>query len=101
MKWQELLAGAEILSMSTGETEVSGLQYDSRKIQRGEAFIAMKGGTTDGNKYINAVIEKGVAAVASDSAEQKPRSGVAWAQIATGKGRRVLGCASASLYGHP
>lgn len=101
MKWEELLADAEIVSMSSGETDVSGLQYDSRKIQRGDAFFAMKGGTTDGNKYIHAAIERGAVAVVSDSAEQKPRTGVAWAQVAPGKGRRVLGCASANLYGHP
>src|SRR5437764_2338607 len=101
MKWNELLAGAETLSMAAGETEVSGLQYDSRKVQRGDAFVAMKGGTTDGNQYINAAIEKGAVAIASDSAEQKPHIGLAWAQVAQGKGRRLLGCASASLYGHP
>src|SRR5207237_8214524 len=62
---------------------------------------AMKGGTTDGNQYINVAIEKCAVAIASDSAEQKPRTGVAWAEVARGKGRRFLGCASANLYGHP
>jgi UDP-N-acetylmuramoyl-L-alanyl-D-glutamate--2,6-diaminopimelate ligase len=101
MKWQELLAGAEILSMTAGETEVSGLQYDSRKVRRGDAFVAMKGGTTDGNRYIDVVIEKGAFAVVTEAAEQKPRTGIAWAHVAQGTGRRVLGQASANLYDHP
>ena len=101
MKWQDLLAGAEVLSVTGGDREVTGLQYDSRKVQPGDAFIAMKGGTTDGNKYINAAIDKGAVAVLSDSAEQKPRIGVGWAQVDPGKGRRAMGCASANLYGHP
>jgi UDP-N-acetylmuramoyl-L-alanyl-D-glutamate--2,6-diaminopimelate ligase len=101
MKWKEMLAGAETLLVVAGETEVTGLQYDSRKVQRGDAFIAMKGGATDGNKYINAALAQGAVAVGSDSAEQKPRHGIAWAQIAPGNGRRVLGCAAANLYGHP
>jgi UDP-N-acetylmuramoyl-L-alanyl-D-glutamate--2,6-diaminopimelate ligase len=101
MKWQELLAGAEIVSMTAGDTEVSGLQYDSRKVKRGDAFVAMKGGTTDGNQYVDNVVKSGAVAVVTDSNEQKPRSGVAWAQVAPGTGRRALGCASANLYGHP
>src|SRR4051812_41864037 len=101
MKWQELLAGAEILSMTAGETEVSGLQYDSRKVQRGDAFVAMKGGTTDGNLYIEVAIGKGAVAVASDADLEDHRKGVAWAQVTPGKGRRVLGCASANLYDYP
>ena len=96
-----MLAGIETLSLLAGETEVTGLQYDSRKVQRGDALIAMKGGTTDGNKYINAAIAQGAVAIASDSAEQKPRHGIAWAQVAPGDGRLVLGCAAANLYGHP
>jgi UDP-N-acetylmuramoyl-L-alanyl-D-glutamate--2,6-diaminopimelate ligase len=101
MKWKEMLAGAETLSILAGDTEVTGLQYDSRKVQRGDAFIAMKGGATDGNKYINAAIAQGAVAIASDSAEQKPRHGIAWAEVAPGQGRRLLGCAAATLYGRP
>ena len=95
------MAGAEIISMSAPETRISGLQYDSRKVQKGDCFFAMRGGTTDGNKYINAALDKGAVAIVSDSPEQKPRFETAWAQIAPGHGRRVMGCASANFYQHP
>src|SRR5438067_10921216 len=100
MKLQELLAGAEILSMSAGETQVSGLQYDSRNVQKGDCFFAIRGGTTDGNKYIDAAISKGAAAIVSDSLEENRRSDVAWASIAGGHGRRVMGIAAANFYHH-
>src|SRR5436190_18763038 len=101
MKFSDLLNGAEVLSISKGDTDISGLQYDSRKMKTGECFVAMEGGSTNGNLYIDSAIAKGAAAVVTDSAEQKPRAGIAWALVQPIHGRRVLGQASANLFGHP
>lgn len=38
----------------------SGVSIDSRKIKRGEIFFAIKGEVTDGHKYINEVLRKGI-----------------------------------------
>ena len=62
MKFLKLLDGAEVLS-ETGDPEIKGLEYDSRRIQPGFAFVAMKGESTDGNRYIDAAIQKGAVAV--------------------------------------
>jgi UDP-N-acetylmuramoyl-L-alanyl-D-glutamate--2,6-diaminopimelate ligase len=98
MRFSDLLFGAEVLSLS-GEAEISGLQYDSRKVRVGDCFVAMRGETTDGNRYIDAAIKSGAVAIISDSQAEKPRSGVAWAQVA--HGRRALAVASANLLGRP
>ena len=98
MKFLKLLDGAEVLS-ETGDPEIKGLEYDSRRIQPGFAFVAMKGESTDGNRYIDAAIQKGAVAVVSDSAAEQPRASVAWAQVA--HGRRALARLSANFYGRP
>ena len=47
----------------THEVEISGIQYDSRKMARDEVFVAIRGTATDGHNFINAAIGKGAKAV--------------------------------------
>jgi UDP-N-acetylmuramoyl-L-alanyl-D-glutamate--2,6-diaminopimelate ligase len=96
MTFLQLLDGAEVLSQS-GNADISGVEYDSRRVKRGDCFVAMRGETADGNRYIDAAIAKGAVAVVSDSSQEQPRPGVAWAQVP--HGRRALARVSANFYG--
>jgi UDP-N-acetylmuramoyl-L-alanyl-D-glutamate--2,6-diaminopimelate ligase len=98
MDFFQLIDGAEILSCS-GNAGIHGLDYDSRRIEPGFCFIAMRGGTTDGNRYIDAAIKAGAVAVVSDSATEPPRKDIAWAVAA--HGRRALARLSANFYKKP
>ena len=53
----------------------------------------------DGNKFIDQAIAAGAVAVVSDSSAEKPREGVAWAQVP--HGRRALARLSANFYKKP
>ena len=98
MDFFQLIDGAEILSCS-GNAGIHGLDYDSRRIEPGFCFVAMRGGTTDGNRYIDQAIQAGAVAVVSDSATENPRKDVAWAVAA--HGRRALAKLSANFYKKP
>jgi len=98
MTFQRLLDGAEVLSQS-GNPDVTGVEYDSRRIKSGCVFVAMRGETSDGNRFIDQAIQAGAAAVVTDSPEQKPREGVAWAVVP--QGRRALARLSANFYKRP
>jgi len=98
MTFQQLLNGAEVLAQS-GDASVRGIEYDSRRIQPGHAFVAMRGESSDGNRFIEQAIAAGAVAVISDSAAEKPRAGVAWAQVS--HGRRALARLSANFYKRP
>jgi UDP-N-acetylmuramoyl-L-alanyl-D-glutamate--2,6-diaminopimelate ligase len=98
MTFQQLLDGAEVLSLS-GDAEVSSVEYDSRQVKPGSAFVAMRGESSDGNRFIDQAIQAGAVAVITDSTEQKPRSNVAWAVVA--RGRRALARVSANFYKKP
>jgi len=98
MTFQRLLDGAEVLRQS-GNPDVTGVEYDSRRIKSGCVFVAMRGETSDGNRFIDQAIQAGAAAVVTDSPEQKPREGVAWAVVP--QGRRALARLSANFYKRP
>ena len=74
MNFFQLLHGAEILAQS-GNPSITGLEYDSRRIKPGDAFLAMRGEASDGNKFIDRAIAAGAVAIVSDSAEATPREG--------------------------
>lgn len=98
MNFLQMLDGAEILSQQ-GNPAVSGLDYDSRRVQPGYVFVAMKGESTDGNRFIDKAIAAGAVAVVSDSVTETPRPNVAWATVP--HGRRALARLSANFYKRP
>jgi len=98
MTFQHLLEGAEFLSQS-GNPDVTGVEYDSRRIKPGCVFVAMRGETSDGNRFIDQAIQLGAAAIVTDSPAEKPRDGVAWALVP--QGRRALARISENFYKRP
>jgi UDP-N-acetylmuramoyl-L-alanyl-D-glutamate--2,6-diaminopimelate ligase len=98
MTFRQLLEGAEVLSQS-GNPTVSGVEYDSRRVGEGSVFLAMKGESSDGNRFIDRAIAAGAAAIVTDSASEQPRPGVAWAQVR--HGRRALARLSANFHKRP
>src|SRR5438477_2292950 len=98
MTFEHLLQGAEILSQS-GNPSISGIEYDSRRVKSGDVFVAMRGESSDGNKFIDKAISAGAAAIITDSASEKPRDVGEWWQVP--HGRRALARLSANYYERP
>ena len=64
MKLKDLLKNVDIISCTADpDMEISGISYDSRKTQPGDLFVAVKGLTVDGHKFIPKARELGAAAV--------------------------------------
>jgi UDP-N-acetylmuramoyl-L-alanyl-D-glutamate--2,6-diaminopimelate ligase len=103
MQIGEVLRGVETIERSSSTADVTGVQYDSRKVERGDVFVAMRGGATDGNRYISRAIERGATAVLTDSREIWYERGdyVGVPIYLVGNGRRALAEAAANLYGRP
>lgn len=98
MTFEHLLDGAEVLSQS-GNPDVSGVEYDSRRVQPGSLFLAMHGETSDGNRFIDTAIRSGAVAIVTDSPSERAREGVAWAVVS--HGRRALARISENFYKRP
>src|SRR3984957_6119309 len=98
MTFQQVLDGAEVLAQS-GDPGVSSVECDSRRVKPGCVFVAMRGESSDGNRFIDQAIQAGAVAVVTDSAAEKAREGVAWAVVS--HGRRALARVSANFYKKP
>jgi len=101
MKLSELARGLPGLSGDLGaDPEVSGVRHDSRRIARGDLFVAWKGARHDGARFAADAVERGAVAVVCD----RPRPGgwtaeVPW--LAAESPRRCLGPLAAALHDHP
>lgn len=68
----QILEFLGIKYLSKNDFQIESLYLDSRKCDNKSAFVALKGQATDGNKYINNVLAKGVKLVLSDD-QKLPR----------------------------
>ncbi len=48
-------------------TQVSGVQLDSRKVEKGDLFVAVQGALVDGRQFITTAIHRGAGAVLSET----------------------------------
>ena len=104
MNWEEISAETAVVECGGAADEIAGVEYDSRRVGRGDLFVAMRGGNTDGNRYIDAAIAQGATAVLTDSREAYEgmrREHPALAAALVERGRRALAEASAAVMGHP
>jgi UDP-N-acetylmuramoyl-L-alanyl-D-glutamate--2,6-diaminopimelate ligase len=104
MQWVDALSEVRAVECAGASRDVLHVEYDSRRVGPGAAFVAMRGGTTDGNRYIKQAIERGAVAVVTDSRESyetlrrdHPQLGAALVE----QGRRALAELSAAVLGHP
>ena len=70
----------------------------------GAVFVAMRGGTTDGNRYVESALQMGTAAIVTDDDSSWQQLRAAHPSLAIAKvehGRRALAGLSANLFGHP
>jgi UDP-N-acetylmuramoyl-L-alanyl-D-glutamate--2,6-diaminopimelate ligase len=98
MNFSEILRGTGA-SPKGGDPAISGLDYNSRRVQPGWLFVAMRGETTNGNRYIDAALKNGAVAVVTDEKHEHRRLGVPWAVVHNG--RQALALLSGNFYGHP
>jgi UDP-N-acetylmuramoyl-L-alanyl-D-glutamate--2,6-diaminopimelate ligase len=95
MKLKDLVAGAALplpLDGGLGETEITGICADSRKVEKGNLFVALSGSRTDGARFIDDAIARGAAAVVAADSDHA-------SVIHAADPRRVLALAAASFYG--
>ena len=95
MRLSQLLDGVQIEGVLI-DREIQGIAFDSRKVEEGYLFCAIRGETVDGHQYTRSAVEKGacviVAERSTDHGAQEilvPNSRMAFSQIC------------ANYFGHP
>ena len=79
------------------DIEISSLHIDSRSLEIGGLFFALKGHNSDGSDYIDAAIEKGAVLVISDNELKNNNENI----IYYGDLRKNLGLFASRFYGLP
>ena len=101
------LLGGEIVSTALpprlSSQVVSGLQYDSRKLQPGELFFAFPGENVDGHQFIGRALQAGAAGIVSErEAPAEPgRKDIGDRWIRVRHGREALASAAIRFYERP
>ncbi len=83
---------------------ITGIEYDSRRVTPGCVFVAMRGESTDGNRFLRSAIDSGAAAILTDSREAFSQLAVTSPQlpcILVAHGRTAQAQAAAAFFGHP
>ncbi len=96
----ELLKAIRPLEV-TGNPDVSitGVACDSRRVERGSLFFALRGEKLDGNQYIPTAMERGALAVVTD--ESQAAVPPTACRILVEDPRKALAAAAAEFYRHP
>ena len=100
MKLSELLKLIKpIAIIGNAEAEITGVNIDSRKIENGHLFVAIKGTQTDGHRFIPKALELGAIAVLCEDMPQKQQQGVTYIQVASTED--AVGPVATVFYGEP
>lgn len=81
------------------ETEITGIEIDSRLIKSGNMFIAMRGTQVDGHTYIAKAIELGAKAIACEEIPTTTQEGVTYIQYTSTED--AVGPLATNFFGNP
>ncbi|KQX64729.1 UDP-N-acetylmuramoyl-L-alanyl-D-glutamate--2,6-diaminopimelate ligase [Paenibacillus sp. Root444D2] len=97
MKLQELASALLITHIhGDAETEITGIEADSRKIKAGDLFLCIPGLTADGHDYAPKAIALGASALVTERVLDLPIP-----QLVVKDARYAMAALSAHFYGYP
>ena len=100
MKLSELLKYVKpITIVGNAEVDITGVNIDSRKIEKGHLFVAIKGTQTDGHRFIPKALELGATAVLCEDLPSEKAEGVTYVQVASTEA--AVGPVATVFYGEP
>ncbi len=81
------------------DLDITGIQMDSRLIEPGQLFVAVRGTQTDGHAYIDKAIEKGAVAVVCEQIPEVRQPRVTY--LSTPDTEDAVGKLATTFYGDP
>ena len=97
MKLREILPADADIEARYADLEVGGVTADSRTVKRGDVFVAIAGGKTDGLRFVEGALAAGaVAILAERPLDASLPKGIA--SVRVGNARRALALVAGKLY---
>ena len=79
--------------------EITGVNIDSRLVEAGQLFMAMRGTQADGHAYIPAAIAKGAIAILCEDMPEEPVAGITYVRVKDSED--AVGKIAPTFYGDP
>ena len=101
MNLEKIIEGLEITRRegAGGDPDIGAVRFDSRKAGEGDLFVAIRGVTADGHRFIGDALARGAAGVVCERLPAAPDQKVAW--IVVPDSRVALSRMASAFYGHP
>lgn len=100
MKLTELLKAIQPVQLTgNSDIEITGVNIDSRLIENGHLFMAMRGTQTDGHAYITTAIEKGAIAILCEEMPKQLTEKITYIQVKDCED--AIGKLATTFYGDP
>ena len=100
MKLNQLVSGLDIIEVKGDmEREISGVQIDSRQVDKNYLFVAVRGTAADGHNYIGKAIEKGASAVLCEEIPADADESVTYVKVPNTE--QTTGSVATAFYGNP
>lgn len=100
LAWDELigtLRRADLLVSASGTPPpLTGLTSDSRTVEPGAVYVAVRGSQADGHRFVRDAVRRGAAAVVVEAPQELPVP-----QLVVRDGRRAAAALGSAWYGHP
>lgn len=100
MNLQDLLYGVSIKSLKgMPQVEVAALTFDSRSVNPGTLFFAIRGTAVDGHKFIDQTIAAGASVIICEELPAQLNEQVTYVEVADSA--EALGIIACNFYGNP
>ena len=97
---QDILYKVPLLATAGSmDREIGAIVFDSRKVEPGCLFVAVRGTQVDGHAFIEGAIEKGASAILAEELPADYKEGITYLQVKDSAS--ALGVVAANFYGNP
>ncbi len=79
--------------------QINKIVFDSRKVEEGDVFFAVRGVNVDGHKFIDKAVEKGASSIICEALPENLKQQVHYIQVENSA--KTLGQAASNFYGNP
>ena len=100
MKIKDIIVNCNLSELiGDKDIDINKVSFDSRTVEPGTMFFAVKGTQTDGHDYIDKALEKGASAIVCEKLPQTLKEGVTYIRV--DDSAYVLGVGASNFYGNP
>ncbi|MBO5974778.1 MAG: UDP-N-acetylmuramoyl-L-alanyl-D-glutamate--2,6-diaminopimelate ligase [Paludibacteraceae bacterium] len=99
MNLSEILNGRNVLNNTSTDVEVKNVCFYSRKVTKGDVFVATRGTAVDGHDFIAKAVEQGTLAVVCEELPENLSKDVTYVQVADSAD--ALGVMASNFYENP